>query len=94
MDFRIIGDGNNKKKFELELDRKYEIPVKATHIHVRAGKLCFGICSHNRNKITNRGKFFKIPKMLPGGTKVSMVSFPAYYYAKSGHNYGEPEFHP
>ncbi len=95
MDFRIITitDGSKKKKFELETERVYKIPVGATHIHIRAGKLCFGICSVPESKKTNRGKFFKIPEFLPGKTKVSTVSFPDYHCSRSGHNYGKPEFH-
>ena len=92
MDFRIISDGSKKKKFELKADRVYEIPVRATHIHVRAGKICFGISPTNGDKKTKRGKFFHIPQYLPGKIPVNAVGF-LYYRTKAGHFYGEPKFY-
>ena len=92
MDFRILADMEGRKKFFLKKEKIYLIPAKATHIHIYSGKLCFGISLNGGSSKTKRGKFFEIPKMLPGGVRVSAVNFSKYHHDKSGNHYGEPEF--
>lgn len=67
MDFRIIGGNNGRNaKSDFEFEKEYLIPGHATHIYVRAMKICFGIVRNdNRNFIrTGRGRTYKIPWLI------------------------------
>ena len=92
MDFKILANWEGKKKFSLKKEKIYVMPAGATHIRVYAGELCFGVSWDGNVGKTKRGKFFKIPGMLPGGIRVNAVNFPAYCRNESGDHYGEPKF--
>lgn len=92
MDFRIISvDGVKKHHLDpLNPHQRFPVPPQTTHVHVRAGKICFGISqSDYKETRTNRGKFFKNPL----GDNAKSVSFPQSYFNPSGHFYGKPEWH-
>lgn len=104
MDFRILGNNEGQKKFELYPKGVYVKPAGANCILVRAGKVAFGkivfddgflpidtdIGAIFFKKARTGSRFFKLPTAL--GKIEIQVSFPEYYYDDRGHNYGAPEF--
>lgn len=91
LQFSIIKiDG--KKKWQLSSDVVYPIPQKATHAHVRAGEICFGVAKNNFYPDmvkTNRGTFFK----KPSGAET--VCFPGFCQSEAGEfKNGSPSWHP
>ncbi|MEK7578691.1 MAG: hypothetical protein AAB789_01150 [Patescibacteria group bacterium] len=96
IDFKILmaeGVEGKKKKFELSetfcCGNVYNIPERATHIHLRGGKLAFGFSSSMKgDRRTKRGRFVMIPQ---GNYKA--VHFPNYCFPASGHYYGAPEWY-
>ncbi len=93
MDFSIIRSFNNRKFYSLTPEKIYNVPPKATHVHIYNGYIAFGESKDKslpvlKIKKTKRGRFVRIP---PG---ISSIQFPKYFSAPEGHHYGPISFNP
>ena len=81
MDFSIIRSFNNRKFYSLTPEKIYNVPPKATHVHIYNGYIAFGESKDKslpvlKIKKTKRGRFVRIP---PG---ISSIQFPKYFSAR------------
>jgi hypothetical protein len=83
---------NGRKKWQLSSDEVFQMPQEATHAHIRAGEICFGVAKNNSHPDTvktNRGTFFQRP------SEAETVCFPGFCKTEAGEfEYGSPSWHP